>query len=430
MPAPAGTAAAAGAGSTGSRSTPSAGGASAASADVQLLLAAAVGAAAAVRRGSPHRGLMRRARAARSHEEAHSGVGAAGLLTEYTAAATSAAAAMSGEGLERPAVYVVATPIGNSGDITLRALQVLRHADVLFAEDTRELKDLLGRLGVQLAGRPAYSCHDFNEERAAGSIVAQLREGQCVALVSDAGTPLISDPGYHVLRRVRQELGDSVPVRPVPGACAAVAALCVAGMPTTRYLYAGFPSAKKEKKRRELRQLLQQACMGSPATLVIYEAPHRLLDTVEAIAEVLEEEGSRAERHVAVCRELTKRFETILRGDARDVLRRIKADANQQKGEFVLLVDGGKQKALQAGPGVDAAAATARGAAGGRRHSALGAGAAGEGGERMSVADVARLLAEELPRGKAKVLAAKICGESLKAVDKALGPVGPPRPFG
>jgi len=292
--------------------------------------------------------------------------------------------------LERPALYVVAMPIGNVGDITLRALEVLRNVDVLFAEDTRVLKELLTRLEVPVGGRPVLSCHDFNEERAAASMASYLKTGQNAAMVSDAGTPLISDPGFTALRHVREELGwQSIPVHPVPGPCAAVAALSVAGMPALRYLFMGFPPAKRGAKRTQLQQMLRQAQAGLPATLVLYESSHRILSTLEVLAELLEHEGSESAscepRRVAVCRELTKRYETLLFGEARTVLQQVAADTSQQKGEFVVLVEGGKRV---------------------ESNEPLGG--------VMSASDVVRLLATELPNTKAAHLAAKICGGSKR----------------
>lgn len=297
--------------------------------------------------------------------------------------------------LERPALYIVATPIGNLGDITLRAMNVLRSADVLYAEDTRVLRQLLKLLGIPTDGRPIVACHDFNEAQAASSIVANLRIGLCVALVSDAGTPLISDPGFLVLRQVREAFQEGrVPIRAVPGPCAAIAALSVAGAPAGRHLFAGFPSRSRTGKVAQLRGLLRQArgdAASSPATLILYEAPHRIVSTVEALADLLLEEGSTETRLVSVCRELTKRFETILRGPAPSVLEQLRKDPMQRKGEFVVLVQGGEASA----------------------ESPTSASA-------MPAQEVVRLLSAELPKAKATTLAAKICGGSKKALKAAL----------
>lgn len=285
--------------------------------------------------------------------------------------------------LERPALYVVATPIGNPGDITLRAIEVLRHADVLFAEDTRTTYQLLKNLGVNLNDRRLLSCHSFNEEHAATAILSHLQQKKCVALVSDAGTPLVSDPGFVVLQRIRDDM-PSCPVRPVPGACAAIAALSVAAVPTNCCLFAGFLPAKKTAKRNQLKSLLRQARSGTPATLVLYEAPHRILDTMECIADELEQEGTPAERHVVVCRELTKRYETTLQGEARHVLSEMYDDEDNQKGEFVILVKGNTEQSPQL---LDS---------------------------RFDAREVMRQLERELPKSRAAALTAKICGVSKK----------------
>mmetsp|Transcript_37389 Transcript_37389/g.94909 ORF Transcript_37389/g.94909 Transcript_37389/m.94909 type:complete len:511 (-) Transcript_37389:33-1565(-) len=372
------------------------------------------------------------------------------------------------EDLERPALYVVATPIGNANDISLRALDVLKHADVIFAEDTRKTLDLLTKLGIQLAGRQIYACHEWNEEKAASNMVNILRGMSAVALVSDAGTPLISDPGFAVLRKVRDELGENFPIRPVPGPCAAVAALSVAGAAAGRYLFAGFPSRNPTKKRREIVQLLRQARAGSPAaTLVLYEAPHRLVSTVEAIVDAVEAEGTSRERRLYICRELTKQYETVLRGEARQVLERLEEDKNQRRGEFVLLIEGGaKLSAAAAAAVADAADGEAGDSDGeaadfGDDSEAVGAfdeedeeeegdifqrppgtrspppvarpalrgPPGGAGQKRMSTLEVAKLLAKEMPQRKAMALAAQICSSptaaapgirDLKAVKHAL----------
>ncbi|CAK9001360.1 unnamed protein product [Durusdinium trenchii] len=247
--------------------------------------------------------------------------------------------------LERPALYMVATPIGNLSDITLRALQVLREVDVIFAEDTRTTGLLLSRLGIQLNQRLLLPCHAFNEEQAGQSLLRKLRDNQCAALVSDAGTPLISDPGYAVVRAVRQG-APQVPVRSVPGCCALAAALSVAGLPCSRVLFGGFLPSGGAARLAELRSLLRQASTG---TLVLYEAPHRLLNTLEMLRDELDAEDA---RELAVCRELTKRYETVLRGTIDEILMEVREKPENQKGEVVLLVAGRAES--ERGPAVDA----------------------------------------------------------------------------
>eukprot|EP00434_Breviolum_minutum_P036020 symbB.v1.2.031902.t1/scaffold3746.1/size51030/2 len=280
--------------------------------------------------------------------------------------------------LERPALYVVSTPIGNLGDISLRALRVLREADALFAEDTRTTGLLLSRLDVDLGQRPLLPCHTFNEEQAGQSILRRLCDGQSVALVSDAGTPLISDPGFAVLRTVHSE---GFRVHCVPGACALVAALSVAGLPCSSVLFGGFLPPKGEKKLSQLRSLLQQA---ASSTLVLYEAPHRLVNTLEMLQEIESEEVS---RELAICRELTKRYETILRGTVGDVLKEVKVNPDNQKGEFVILIGG-----------------------------------CGEKQEKQDIdpTKVLRLLRAELPESRAVSLTSKICGVPKKSLSDLL----------
>jgi len=227
--------------------------------------------------------------------------------------------------------------------------------------------------------------HKFNERLMAASVIDQLRAGRSVALVSDAGTPAISDPGALVVQRVYEELGADFPVRSVPGACAAVAALSVAGTLAQRFLFVGFlSSGSKGSKILELRNALQQTAAGTPAELVLYEAPHKILHTLEHLALLLEEEAldGSAERRITVCRELTKRFEAVLKGTAREVLARLEANPKQRRGEFVVVVE---------------AAAPTSGAQSNAR-----------------AAEVLELLSAELPRSQAARLTAKLCGGSKK----------------
>lgn len=221
-------------------------------------------------------------------------------------------------------LYIVATPIGNLNDITLRALEVLKQVDLIAAEDTRHSKKLLDAYSINTR---LMSVHDHNEADRAGFLVELLGKGQSVALISDAGTPLISDPGYRLVRAVR-EAGH--PVVTIPGACAAVAALSIAGLPTDRFLFAGFLSAKQQARRTALEELLRES-----ATLVFYESPKRIVELVQDIAQVLGET-----RQIAVAKELTKTFETVHTGTPPEVLAWLQADDNHQRGEFVVLVEG------------------------------------------------------------------------------------------
>ncbi|PPJ48085.1 16S rRNA (cytidine(1402)-2'-O)-methyltransferase [Rhizobium sp. KAs_5_22] len=219
-----------------------------------------------------------------------------------------------------PALYLVATPIGNLGDITLRALETLAGADVLACEDTRVTRVLLDRFGIQ--NRP-YSYHEYNANEAGPKLIAALEAGRSVALVSDAGTPLVSDPGYR-LGQLAIEAGHRVV--PIPGASAPLAALVGSGLPNDAFLFAGFLPVKDKARHERLAQLREV-----PATLIFFESPHRIGDTLAAAADELG-----AERPASVCRELTKTFEEFRRGSLRE-LADYYADRTV-KGEVVLVV--------------------------------------------------------------------------------------------
>lgn len=222
------------------------------------------------------------------------------------------------------ALYVVATPIGNLDDMTARALDILQEVNLIAAEDTRHSRRLLDH--YQIKNR-LISLHDHNENSRAEQIISLLAKGQSIALISDAGTPLISDPGYSLVASVREA---GFAVLPIPGASALIAALSVAGLPTDRFYFAGFLPAKAQARTQALESLVQQQ-----GTLVFYESPHRLLATLEAMIATLG-----GERQACVAREITKHFETYLTGSLSELLEKVIADPNQQKGEFVLLVEG------------------------------------------------------------------------------------------
>lgn len=223
-------------------------------------------------------------------------------------------------------LYVVATPIGNLRDISLRALDVLAAVDVIAAEDTRTTGHLLAHHSI--AGK-MMALHQHNERAAAEKIIGLLAAGKSVALVTDAGTPGISDPGAIVVQLVR---GQGYPVVPIPGANAAVSALSAAGIAAPHFLFYGFLPVKTGARKRELESLKSQP---HTLTLVFYEAPHRILECVADLVAVLGDE-----RQITIARELTKMFETIHTCALGDALAWLQADANQQKGEFVLLVSG------------------------------------------------------------------------------------------
>ncbi|UYB51629.1 16S rRNA (cytidine(1402)-2'-O)-methyltransferase [Xanthomonas sp. AM6] len=221
-------------------------------------------------------------------------------------------------------LHVVATPIGNLADLTPRAQEVLRTVAAICAEDTRRSGQLLSHFGID---RPLLALHEHNEEALAQRIVARLLGGDSLALVSDAGTPLVSDPGYRLVRAAREA---GVRVSPVPGACAAIAALSVAGLPSDRFSFEGFLPAKASARRERLLRLASE-----PRTLVFYESAHRI---VESLADCRAAFGDA--RPAVLARELTKLFETVLDGSLAELQARVEADDNQRKGEFVLIVQG------------------------------------------------------------------------------------------
>ena len=221
-------------------------------------------------------------------------------------------------------LYIVATPIGNVTDITLRALHVLGMADAIACEDTRNTGHLLTRFGLN---RPMISAHQHNEREVADKIIARLAGGERIALVSDAGTPGVSDPGARIVDAVRSA---GMRVVPVPGASAAVTALSASGLVNDQFYFVGFLPAKARQRESALQRLLTVN-----ATMVFYEAPHRILDCVEALAAVFQ-----PERQVVFARELTKLFEEIHRCPLSEALAWVKADAHREKGEFVVLLEG------------------------------------------------------------------------------------------
>ena len=220
-------------------------------------------------------------------------------------------------------LYLVATPIGNLEDITLRALRVLKEADVIACEDTRQTGKLLAHFGID---KPTVSYHEHNEAARTEELLARLEAGARVALVSDAGTPLISDPGY---RLVTAAIAAGVPVVPVPGASAVLSALAGGGLPTDAFRFGGFLPAKSTQRRKALESLRAETC-----TLIFYEAPHRILDTLADIAALL------GDRPVVVARELTKFYEEFLRGTAEQVRAQLAARP-AVKGEITLLIGKG-----------------------------------------------------------------------------------------
>jgi 16S rRNA (cytidine1402-2'-O)-methyltransferase len=275
---------------------------------------------------------------------------------------------LEGDEMAAGRLWVIATPIGNLDDLSPRAAEALRSARLVAAEDTRHSAPLLARVG---SSARMIALHEHNERDVAGRIAEAVLAGENVALIADAGTPLVSDPGYRVVRAVREAGGV---VSPVPGPCAAIAALSVAGLPSDRFAFEGFLPSKSAARRERMRALASEA-----RTLIFYESSHRI---AESLADAVTEFG--AAREAVLARELTKLFETIIAASLAEILSRVEADPNQQRGEFVLLIAGAADE--------DADAQLAEG----RR--------------------VFALLREELPPAKAAKLAAAISGAPRKAL--------------
>jgi 16S rRNA (cytidine1402-2'-O)-methyltransferase len=267
-------------------------------------------------------------------------------------------------------LHVVATPIGNLADLSPRALDTLRAVSAVCAEDTRRTRQLLAHYGIE---RPLIALHEHNEADIAANLVTRIRAGESLALVSDAGTPLVSDPGFRLVRAARAA---GIRVSPVPGASALIAALSVAGLPSDRFVFEGFLPAKAGARRQRL-----AALAGETRTLLFYESSHRIADT---LADCIDAFG--AQRHAVLARELTKLFETVLDGTLEQLHARVEADPDQRRGEFVLLVHG-------AGDDADARITE------GRR--------------------VYALLGEHLPPSTAAKLAAELTGAPRKALYNA-----------
>lgn len=260
-------------------------------------------------------------------------------------------------------LYVVATPIGNLDDISARALTILRNVALIAAEDTRHSARLMQHFGI---GTPLTACHEHNERDQGGRFLARMLAGDDVALISDAGTPLISDPGYHLVRQARAA---GIAVVPVPGACALIAALSAAGLPSDRFIFEGFLPAKSAGRRARLEQVKEE-----PRTLIFYEAPHRILECLQDMQAVFG-----GERPALLARELTKTFETLKGMPLAELAAWVASDSNQQRGECVVLVAG-----WQAPEGEDAVSAEA--------------------------VRVLNLLLAEMPLKRAAALAAEITG--------------------
>ena len=221
-------------------------------------------------------------------------------------------------------LYIVATPIGNLDDITLRAINTLKQVDLIAAEDTRHSGLLLQHLAIKAK---LFALHDHNEQEKSQLLIEKLKSGLSIALISDAGTPLINDPGYHLVKACRE---NNINVVPIPGACAAIAALSASGLPSDKFIYEGFLPAKTKARQDYLTTLLDE-----PRTMIFYESTHRLLDTLQDMQTIW---GS--DKQIVLAKELTKTWETIVNFSIIDLINWLQEDSNRQKGEFVLIVEG------------------------------------------------------------------------------------------
>ncbi|HHT7763031.1 16S rRNA (cytidine(1402)-2'-O)-methyltransferase [Pasteurella multocida] len=221
-------------------------------------------------------------------------------------------------------LYIVATPIGNLQDITQRALAIFEQVDLIAAEDTRHSGLLLSHYGIK---KPFFALHDHNEQQKAHLLVEKLQQGQHIALISDAGTPLISDPGFHLVRQCHQA---GIKVVPIPGACAAITALCASGIASDRFCFEGFLPAKSKARCDKLQNLAEEE-----RTLIFYESTHRILDTLADIEKTLG-----AECYVVLAREITKTWETIVGDNVANLRQWLGEDPNRTKGEMVLIIEG------------------------------------------------------------------------------------------
>jgi len=268
---------------------------------------------------------------------------------------------MSAPPLPSGTLFLVATPIGNLEDLSSRAQVVLSRADLIAAEDTRHTGLLLKRLDIT---RPLVSLHEHNEQARAARLVSRLADGETIAVVADAGTPLISDPGYEL---VRAAIARGITVVAVPGPCAAIVALTVSGLATDRFTFEGFLPSRRQPRRARLEQLRSEQ-----RTLVFYEAPHRLAAVLADLSAVFG-----AERRACVARELTKAFESVYRGGLHELAQAAANDPNMSRGEIVLVIQGAVEQESTAAPDVE---------------------------------QIVGILARELPPAQAAKLAARITG--------------------
>lgn len=267
-------------------------------------------------------------------------------------------------------LYIVATPIGNLMDISYRAIDILQKVDLIVAEDTRHSRILINHYNIHVK---MVSLHEHNEKLIIDKLLLLLQQGQKIALISDAGTPLISDPGYHLVRKAHLL---KIPVTPIPGASAAIAAISVSGLTTDQFTFIGFLPAKLLAKKQALTNLTLES-----RTMIFFESPRRLLETLDCMQKIFN-----SDREVTFCRELTKKFETVIQGSLGDIYNFIEADkSHQTKGEIALVVAGNKKQDLEHTDQID-----------------------------IKVHNMLKILLTELPVTKVASLAAKITGISKK----------------
>ncbi len=222
------------------------------------------------------------------------------------------------------ALYIVATPIGNLGDISERAIEILKQVDLIAAEDTRHSKTLLERFGIKTK---ICAYHEHNEEKVTSQLIQQLQNGESIALISDAGTPLINDPGYKLVVAAHD---NNIQVVPIPGPSAIITALSVSGLPTNKFAFEGYLPAKSEARKKCLQELMSES-----RTLVFYEAPHRIVESIKIMQEIFG-----AERRITIARELTKQFEQIVRDNLSVINEKLESEEIKIKGEFVVIIEG------------------------------------------------------------------------------------------
>ena len=225
------------------------------------------------------------------------------------------------------ALYIVATPIGNLGDISERAIEILKQVNLIAAEDTRHSKTLLERFGIKTK---VTAYHEHNEEKVTQQLIEQIQKGESIALISDAGTPLINDPGYKLVVAAHD---NKIQVVPIPGPSAIITALSASGLPTNKFIYEGYLPAKNKARKTRLKELKNES-----RTIVFYEAPHRIIESLKIMQEILGEK-----RRVTIARELTKQFEQIVRDQLSGINKKLANEKIKQKGEFVVVVEGAKE---------------------------------------------------------------------------------------